>query len=49
MMRFVYITTVFSSGLSGSDCLLKAICETSEASFGYHNGVVGSVVDVLFL
>ncbi|XP_037045230.1 uncharacterized protein LOC119080769 [Bradysia coprophila] len=42
-------TKMQSSGLSGNDCLLKAICETSVASFGYNNGVIGSVIDVLFL
>ncbi|KAG4071221.1 hypothetical protein HA402_008956 [Bradysia odoriphaga] len=38
-----------SSGLNGNECLLKAICETAAHSFGQHNGVIGSVVDILFL
>ncbi|KAJ6640594.1 Polypeptide N-acetylgalactosaminyltransferase 1 [Pseudolycoriella hygida] len=42
-------TNMNSSGLQGSDCLLRAICETSEASFAYHNGVIGNIVDILFL
>ncbi|KAJ6647041.1 hypothetical protein Bhyg_02259 [Pseudolycoriella hygida] len=37
------------SQLNGNDCLLKAICETAAHTFGEHNGVIGSVVDVLFL
>lgn len=35
--------------MRGRDCLLKAICEASADSFGEHNGVIGSVVDILFL
>jgi len=38
-----------SSGLNGRECLLKAICQTAADTFGQHNGVIGSVVDVLFL
>ncbi|KAJ6635716.1 hypothetical protein Bhyg_14302, partial [Pseudolycoriella hygida] len=37
------------SGIQGSDCMLMAICQTSEAAFGLNNGVIGSVIDVLFL
>lgn len=37
------------SGLRGRDCMLKAICETAADSFEQHNGLIGSVVDVLFL
>lgn len=41
--------TVYRSGLRGNACLLKAICEASESRFGINNGVIGSVVDILFL
>ncbi|XP_037030787.1 uncharacterized protein LOC119070520 [Bradysia coprophila] len=37
------------SGLQGNVCLLKAICETAQTAFGSNNGIIGSVIDVLFL
>ncbi|XP_032669812.1 uncharacterized protein LOC116843465 isoform X3 [Odontomachus brunneus] len=36
-----------NSGYSGRDCLLRAICETSEFPLR-HNGVIGDIVHVLF-
>ncbi|XP_014470429.1 PREDICTED: uncharacterized protein LOC106742206 [Dinoponera quadriceps] len=36
-----------STGYSGRECLLRAICETSEFPL-QHNGVIGDIVHVLF-
>ncbi|EDW61380.2 uncharacterized protein [Drosophila virilis] len=36
------------SGFSGESCLLRLICETSAAELGEVNGVLGSLIHVLF-
>ncbi|XP_030561451.1 uncharacterized protein LOC115763140 [Drosophila novamexicana] len=36
------------SGFSGESCLLRLICETSAAELGKVNGVLGSLIHVLF-
>ncbi|XP_055843789.1 uncharacterized protein LOC129910433, partial [Episyrphus balteatus] len=36
-------------GLNGSDCLLRTICEVAESSIYESNGVLGSILHVLFM
>lgn len=36
-------------GFNGSACLLRIICEVSEAPLDAHNGLVGSLFQILFM
>lgn len=48
MMTVVLIMFAFRSGFSGESCLLRLICETNAAELGELNGVLGSLMHVLF-
>ncbi|XP_058449219.1 uncharacterized protein LOC131429187 [Malaya genurostris] len=39
--------TIDYLGSNGRECLLRAICEVSEAPLG-HNGMIGEIIDVIF-
>ncbi|EDW73205.2 uncharacterized protein Dwil_GK16780 [Drosophila willistoni] len=36
-------------GFNGSACLLRTICEVSEKPLDAHNGVLGSIIQILFM
>lgn len=36
-------------GLNGAYCLLRTICEVAESSLNDSNGVIGSIMHVLFM
>lgn len=36
-----------SRGLDGKACVLRSICESAHASFGYSNGILGELIHII--
>lgn len=51
-IHFIYVyilpCTICRSGFAGEACLLRLICETNSAQLAELNGVLGSLMHVLF-